>query len=98
MRNGAPAAHGQASCRHHPREGKSQIHHLGPHYRLVACDLPYTLGEPVELPTGVKEFVTLLGQSPWFISHALLVRVTRGMSAISLLFKHSLPGRLSTRH
>jgi hypothetical protein len=41
---------------------------------------------------------TLLVKSRWVISNVLLVRVTRGMSAISPPFKHSMQGRFSARH
>jgi hypothetical protein len=38
---------------------------------------------------------TLLGQSPWPISHATGVRIMRGMSAVSCTFKQHRQGRFS---
>jgi hypothetical protein len=53
--------------------------------------------EPAELPTKVKEVVTLLVKSRWSIFNDLGLRVSRGISTVLLVFKCRIQDRFSER-
>ena len=48
------------------------------------------LRESAEIPTGVKEVLTLLVKSRWSISTAIEVSFNRGMYAVSLAFQRHM--------